>query len=695
RRVRQWAAAWAGRRRAGALSSGCVAALVDQPSTASRVCRACRKTSEVPDPVRGAMSRPEAGANASSWVVASRRGAALPRAPERNPEQEPSQGGRGGQKTGGGGGWRGHSGVQQPVGAGFQEPPLSFSLKNDWVGAVIGRGGSKIKEIQSSTYTKIQIIKGYPEAEVRIFGTKAMQSKAKTAIDNLVQKQEDYKTEPKVDVAVVQPSDGKDARKDVSGNQKLVDWDKCRENILKWSKKKWAGLPPIKKNFYVESETTSSMSQDQADNWRRENYNIMCDDLKGGEKRPLPNPIGNFEDAFHCYPEVMRNLQKAGFQRPTPIQAWPIILQGVDLIGVAQTGTGKTLTYLMPGFIHIDSQPLARNGPGMLILTPTRELALQVEAECRKYSYKGLKSVCIYGGGDRDGQIKDLAKGVDIIIATPGRLHDLQMNNFVHLKSVTYLVLDEADKMLDMGFEPQIMKILLDVRPDRQTVMTSATWPCAVRRLAQSYLKEPMIVYVGTLDLVAVSTVKQNIIVTTEDEKQSHIQTFIESLSPKDKVIIFVSRKAVADHLASDLSIRHISVESLHGNREQSDRETALKNFRTGEVRILIATDLASRGLDVHDVTHVYNYDFPRNIEEYVHRVGRTGRAGRTGISVTLITRNDWKIAGELINILERANQSVPEDLVVMAERYKANKLKKEMENKWERPQGKPKMFYY
>ncbi|XP_057384268.1 probable ATP-dependent RNA helicase DDX43 isoform X2 [Balaenoptera acutorostrata] len=608
------------------------------------------------------MSRPEAGANASSWVAASRRSAALRRAPERRPEKEPSQGGRGGQKAGGGGGWRGPSGVQQPVGAGFREPPLSFKLKNYWVGAVIGRGGSKIKEIQSSTYTKIQIIKGYPEAEVRIFGTKAMQSKAKTVIDNLVQRQEDYKTEPKVDVAVVQPSDGKDARKDVSGNQKLVDWDKFREDILKCNKKKWAGLPPIKKNFYVESETTSSMSQDQADNWRRENYNIMCDDLKGGEKRPLPNPVGNFEDAFHCYPEVMRNLQKAGFQRPTPIQsqAWPIILQGVDLIGVAQTGTGKTLSYLMPGFIHIDSQPL----------------------------------VCIYGGGDRDGQIKDLAKGVDIIIATPGRLHDLQMNNFVYLKSITYLVLDEADKMLDMGFEPQIMKILLDVRPDRQTVMTSATWPCAVRRLAQSYLKEPMIVYVGTLDLAAVSTVKQNIIVTTEDEKRSLIQTFIESMSPKDKVIIFVSRKAVADHLSSDLCIQHISVESLHGNREQSDRERALKNFKTGKVRILIATDLASRGLDVHDVTHVYNYDFPRNIEEYVHRVGRTGRAGRTGVSVTLITRNDWKIAGELINILERANQSVPEDLVVMAERYKANKLKKEMENKWERPQGKPKKFY-
>ncbi|XP_001925444.2 probable ATP-dependent RNA helicase DDX43 [Sus scrofa] len=643
------------------------------------------------------MSRQEAGANASSLVAASQQVTVVSQVPERRSAEEANQRSRGGQRAAGGGGWRGPPGLQQPVVAGFQEPPLSFRLKNDWVGVVIGRGGSKIKEIQNTTYTKIQIIKGYPEAEVRIFGTEEMQSKARIVIDNIVKKQEEYKSEPKVDVAAIQPLDREDTKKDVSGNQKLIDWDKFRENILEWSEKKWAGLPLIKKNFYMESEITSSMSQEQVQNWRKENYNIMCDDLKDGEKRPIPNPACKFEDAFQCYPEVMINIKKAGFQKPTPIQsqAWPIILQGIDLIGVAQTGTGKTLSYLMPGFIHVDSQPVARNGPGMLVLTPTRELALQVEAECSKYSYKGLKSVCVYGGGDRDGQIKDLLKGVDIIIATPGRLNDLQMNNFVYLKSISYLVLDEADKMLDMGFEPQIMKILLDIRPDRQTVMTSATWPYAVRRLAQSYLKEPMIVYVGTLDLVAVSTVKQNIIVTTEDEKRSHIQTFIESMSPKDKVIIFVSRKAVADHLSSDLGIRHISVESLHGNREQGDRERALKNFKTGKVRILIATDLASRGLDVHDVTHVYNYDFPRNIEEYVHRVGRTGRAGRTGVSITLITRSDWKIAGELIHILERANQSIPEDLVEMAERYKANKLKKEMEKKLGRPQGKPKKFYY
>ncbi|XP_004476039.1 probable ATP-dependent RNA helicase DDX43 [Dasypus novemcinctus] len=649
------------------------------------------------------MFRQEAGSNASRWFVDSQRSSAVPRAPERRPAEEPNRRGRRGRRGGRGGEWRELSDPSDYVAVGPREPPLCFGLRSDLVGAVIGRGGSKVRDIQSITNTKIQITKGYPEAEVKIFGSKAMQTKAKAVIYNLVKRQEDnYHSESRIDTVAFQPSVESDIRKDNSiiEDQPLIDWDQIREDALKWEKEKWANLPPIKKNFYIESATTSSMSQVQIDNWRKENYNIMCDDLKDGEKRHIPNPTCKFEDAFQCYPEVMANIIKAGFQRPTPIQsqAWPIVLQGIDLIGVAQTGTGKTLSYLMPGFIHLDSQPVAkgkRNGPGMLVLTPTRELALQVEAECSKYSYKSLKSVCIYGGGDRDGQIQDLTKGVDIIIATPGRLNDLQMNNFVNLKSITYLVLDEADKMLDMGFEPQIMKILLDVRPDRQTIMTSATWPHTVRRLAQSYLKEPMIVYVGTLDLVAVNTVKQNIIVTTEEEKRSHIQSFLENMCPKDKVIVFVSRKAVADHLSSDLILRHISVESLHGNREQSDREKALENFKTGKVRILIATDLASRGLDVHDITHVYNYDFPRNIEEYVHRVGRTGRAGKTGVSITLITRNDWRVATELINILERANQNVPEDLVSMAERYKANKQKKEMEKKLGRPQGKPKKFYY
>ncbi|NXN92968.1 DDX43 helicase, partial [Rhinopomastus cyanomelas] len=441
----------------------------------------------------------------------------------------------------------------------------------------------------------------------------------------------------------------------------VINWISVRENSAKYESMKWAGLPPIEKNFYKESSRTASMSEEEVELWRKENNNIICDDLKEGEKRYIPNPVCGFEDAFGNYPDIMTNIRKAGFQKPTPIQsqAWPIILQGMDLIAIAQTGTGKTLAYLMPGFIHLTSQPISREqreGPGMLVLAPTRELALQVEAECSKYTYKGIKSICIYGGGDRRGQIKLVTKGVDVVIATPGRLNDLQMNNFINLKSITYLA-NEADRMLDMGFEHQIMKILLDVRPDRQTVMTSATWPDGVRRLAKSYLKNPMIVYVDTLDLTAVNTIEQRVLVVPEEEKRTVMQYFVDSMKPEDKVIIFVGRKLRVDDIASEFGLQGIPAASLHGDREQCDREQALDDFRTGRVRILVATDLASRGLDVHDITHVFNFDFPHNIEEYVHRVGRTGRAGRTGVAITLITQNDWRFAPELIEMLQRSNQ--------------------------------------
>ncbi|NWV82987.1 DDX43 helicase, partial [Dasyornis broadbenti] len=530
--------------------------------------------------------------------------------------------------------------------------PLCFHLDSALVGALIGRGGTKIKELEDSSGSRIKVTRGTYDAEVKIFGSIDVQNKAKMLIDNVVMSSGQNYLRGKT-LGTIKPEN--------NPKKPMINWASLRENRAKYESMKWAGLPPIKKNFYKESSRTASMSQEEVDLWRKENNDITCDDLKEGEKRCIPNPVRTFEDAFEHYPDIVANLRKVGFLKPTPIQsqAWPIILQGIDLIGIAQTGTGKTLAYLMPGFIHLTSQPISkdqRGGPGMLVLAPTRELALQVEAECLKYAYEGIKSICVYGGGDRKGQIDVVTKGVDIVIATPGRLNDLQMNNFINLKSITYLA-NEADRMLDMGFEPQIMKILIDVRPDRQTVMTSATWPDGVRRLAKSYLKDPMIVYVGTLDLAAVNTVQQKVVVIPEEQKRAFMHSFIKSMKPKDKVIIFVGKKLTADDLASDFGIQGIPVQSLHGNREQCDREQALDDFKKGKVRILVATDLASRGLDVHDITHVFNFDFPRNIEEYVHRVGRTGRAGRSGEAVTLVTSNDWRFASELIDILERSNQ--------------------------------------
>ncbi|XP_040205883.1 probable ATP-dependent RNA helicase DDX43 isoform X2 [Rana temporaria] len=613
-------------------------------------------------------------------------------------------------------------------GAGPRGEPLCFRLDSSVIGQVIGRGGSKIKELEEASGSRIKIIKEDYDTEVKIFGSSEQQDKAKELINVIVEKCD--RGEKGFGYRDGCPSSSSGPTLE---DRPTINWGMLRENKAKYEAMKWADMPPIEKAFYQESPSVASMSEEEVATWRKENNNIICKDLKDGGKRQFPNPIRTFQEAFLPFPEVMTAIKNAGFERPSPIQsqAWPIILQGLDLIGIAQTGTGKTLAYLLPGFIHLDLQPVykiyqdvwkskyepvsktishfwfmclyilefsgadmasdlqygaagrprnKREGPGMLVLAPTRELALQVKAECSKYKYKGFESICIYGGGDRKGQINVVAKGVDIIIATPGRLNDLQMNNYVTLKSITYLVLDEADRMLDMGFEPQIMKILIDIRPDRQTVMTSATWPDGVRRLARTYLKDPLMVYVGTLDLAAVNTVDQRVLVIPEEEKRAFTLHLIDSLKPEDKILIFVGKKLVADDLASDFSLQGIPVQSLHGNREQCDREQALDDFKKGAVRILVATDLASRGLDVQDITHVLNFDFPRNIEEYVHRVGRTGRAGRSGESITLVTRKDWRVAGELISILERANQEVPEELLEMAERYEQFKKKKESE---------------
>uniref|UniRef100_A0A6Q2XS44 RNA helicase n=1 Tax=Esox lucius TaxID=8010 RepID=A0A6Q2XS44_ESOLU len=555
--------------------------------------------------------------------------------------------------------------------------PVTFTVDNTSIGRVIGRGGAKIRELEETSGARIKINKGDYEGEVHIFGSSEEQQKAREMIEQLVARDSFSWGFRKGSSGSCWSTAALQASVEETSPQ-AIDWNSLRQNRKKYEEMKWHDLPPLKKDFYIESETVASRSEDEVKAWRQANNNIFVDDLKEeGEKRPFPNPVSTFEEAFQHYPGIMENIVRVGFSKPTPIQsqAWPVSLKGEDLIAIAQTGTGKTLAYLLP----VPNHTGLRDGPGMLVLTPTRELALQIESECNKYSYKGFKCVCVYGGGDRWAQIKAISAGVDIVIATPGRLNDLQMNELINMRSITYLVLDEADRMLDMGFEPQIMKILLDIRPDRQTIMTSATWPSGVRRLAKTYLKNPMMVYVGTLDLAAVNTVQQTVLFCQEEEKKAYLFEFIHNMEPDDKVLIFVGKKIMCDDLSSDMCLRGLVVQSLHGDREQCDREEALRDFKESVVRILVATDLASRGLDVTDITHVFNFDFPRNIEEYVHRVGRTGRAGRTGASVTLVTRGDWRMAAELIPILERAGQEVPVELVLMAERYAKHKREKDM----------------
>lgn len=226
------------------------------------------------------------------------------------------------------------------------------------------------------------------------------------------------------------------------------------------------------------------------------------------------------------------------------------------------------------------------------MLAPTRELAIQIVKEVEKYQFRGIRAVCLYGGSDRRKQIETIESGVEIIIATPGRLNDLVADGHIKIESITYLVLDEADKMLDMGFEPQIRKILLDIRPDRVSVMTSATWPQGVRRLAESYMSNPYSVYVGSLDLAATHTVTQKIEVMDRDDKFDRIMRFVEEMTPTDKCIIFCGRKVTADELSCNMSMKGVTCSAIHGNREQADREQAIDDIKSGEIRILIATDV-------------------------------------------------------------------------------------------------------
>ncbi|PAV72627.1 hypothetical protein WR25_21082 [Diploscapter pachys] len=400
----------------------------------------------------------------------------------------------------------------------------------------------------------------------------------------------------------------------------------------------------------------------------------------------IPDPFTSFEAAFCDYPSIMREIKKNGFTLPSPIQAqmWPLLMNGQDTIGISQTGSGKTLAFLLPAFLHIDAQ-YAQYRPGekkpcpsVLVLSPTRELAQQIESEVQKYSYNNYRSVCLYGGAAREDQMAVCRAGVEIVIATPGRLADLASAGVIDLNRVTYVVLDEADRMLDMGFEPSIRRILFEIRPDRIVALTSATWPEAVRTLARSYTKEAVMCVIGSLDLTACAKVRQTIEEVRPENRFNRTMEIVDCLSnmfqDNFKVIVFVKSKVLADHLSSDLVLKGIDAQGLHGGRSQSDRENSLAQLRDGTIRILIATDLASRGIDVPDITHVINYDFPGDIEEYVHRVGRTGRAGRTGEAISFVSWSDRMHFTPLISILEKSGQEVPYWLREYANRYEYRK---------------------
>ncbi|CAN6457169.1 unnamed protein product [Victoria cruziana] len=429
------------------------------------------------------------------------------------------------------------------------------------------------------------------------------------------------------------------------------------------SKQDLDGLPPFEKNFYIESPDVSSMTESEVEDYRRRRQITV-------EGRDIPKPVKNFRDVgFPDY--VMQEILKAGFVEPTPIQSqgWPMALKGRDLIGIAETGSGKTLAYLLPAIVHINAQPILSpgDGPIILVLAPTRELAVQIQQEATKFgSSSKIKNTCIYGGVPKGPQVRDLQKGVEIVIATPGRLIDMLESHVTNLRRVTYLVLDEADRMLDMGFEPQIRKIVSQIRPDRQTLYWSATWPKEVEQLARQFLYNPYKVVIGSIDLKANHAIRQHVEIVSESQKYNKLVKLLEDIMDGSRILIFMDTKKGCDQITRQLRMDGWPALSIHGDKSQAERDWVLSEFRAGKSPIMTATDVAARGLDVKDVKFVVNYDFPGSLEDYVHRIGRTGRAGAKGTAYTFFTAANARFAKELIAILEEAGQKVSPELAAM-----------------------------
>ncbi|KDP31038.1 hypothetical protein JCGZ_11414 [Jatropha curcas] len=429
-------------------------------------------------------------------------------------------------------------------------------------------------------------------------------------------------------------------------------------------KQDFGNLVPFKKNFYIESPSVQSMSENDAMMYRaRRDITV--------EGHDVPKPIRMFQEAN--FPEYcLEVIAKLGFVEPTPIQAqgWPMALKGRDLIGIAETGSGKTLAYLLPALVHVSAQPrlVQGEGPIVLILAPTRELAVQIQEEALKFgSRANVTSTCIYGGAPKGPQIRDLRRGVEIVIATPGRLIDMLEAQRTDLRRVTYLVLDEADRMLDMGFEPQIRKIISQIRPDRQTLYWSATWPREVETLARQFLRNPYKVIIGSADLKANQSINQIVEVVTEVEKYNRLIKLLKEVMDGSKILIFMETKKGCDQVTRQLRMDGWPALSIHGDKNQAERDWVLSEFKCGRSPIMTATDVAARGLDVKDIKCVINYDFPSSLEDYIHRIGRTGRAGARGTAITFFTHANAKFARDLIKILQEARQILPPTLSAMA----------------------------
>jgi len=396
-----------------------------------------------------------------------------------------------------------------------------------------------------------------------------------------------------------------------------------------------------------------------------------------GENCPPPLPKGAGFESANLRKLLLENIAKSGYKKPTPIQRYgiPTILSKRDLMACAQTGSGKTAAFLLP-ILHTLLEEGCENHAGdcpqkpqAIIVAPTRELAIQIKDEARKFcSGSVLKCTVIYGGTSSMFQMSTLFKGCNVLIATVGRLMDYVDKGKISFEDVKYLVLDEADRMLDMGFLPEITRVVnaagMPAKGDRQTLMFSATFADEVQNLAKDLLSEYVFQAVGMVG-GACDDVAQSVVEVDKFAKRDKLVEILKDVGT-DRTMVFCETKKNADFLASYLCGEGLPTTSIHGDRLQREREEALGDFKSGKFPIIVCTGVASRGLDIKDVKHVINYDMPKEIDEYVHRIGRTGRVGNTGKATSFFdpSRNeDTQIASQLVNILAKAQQEVPDFL--------------------------------
>jgi len=360
-------------------------------------------------------------------------------------------------------------------------------------------------------------------------------------------------------------------------------------------------------------------------------------------------------DALGLSDAVLKAVAETGYTDPTPIQekAIPTMLMGRDMIGLAQTGTGKTAGFTLPMIDILAAGRAKARMPRSLILEPTRELAAQVADSFEKYGkYNRLNHALLIGGESFDGQDKLLDRGVDVLIATPGRLLDQVERGKVLLRDVKVFVIDEADRMLDMGFIPDIERIVKLLTPMRQTVLFSATMPAEIRRLADTYMINPKEIAVAKAATTA-ATITDLVTITREREKRQTLRDIIRRENVTS-ALVFCNRKRDVDVLKQSLTRHGFNAGALHGDLAQETRTATLEAFRVGEISLLVASDVAARGLDIPDVSHVFNFDVPYNPEDYVHRIGRTGRAGKEGRAITIATRDDSKLLDAVERVIGR-----------------------------------------